>query len=228
MLIEKFIVPASELTDVGLQEIKMNKLGHFVVLVGKNGAGKTRILDKLIWCTKERNEYTKYSVSIIDANATVFGKPLTDSGLSDGQKVLIQFAVALHAPKGRLDNTVFIMVEPENHLHPSALIEFFDALGEVANNSQFWIATHSVPLLAYLAHKEPMSIWYVEDGKVSNAGKKPEQVLSGLLELGNEEQIGNLNAFTSLPAQYAAIRFAAECLLKPLVSEKRRRDPQVA
>jgi ABC-type cobalamin/Fe3+-siderophores transport system ATPase subunit len=228
MLIEKFIVPASELTDVGLQEIKMNKLGHFVVLVGKNGAGKTRILDKLIWCTKERNEYTKYSVSIIDANATVFGKPLTDSGLSDGQKVLIQFAVALHAQKGRLDNTVFIMVEPENHLHPSALIEFFDALGEVANNSQFWIATHSVPLLAYLAHKEPMSIWYVEDGKVSNAGKKPEQVLSGLLELGNEEQIGNLNAFTSLPAQYAAIRFAAECLLKPLVSEKRRRDPQVA
>jgi ABC-type cobalamin/Fe3+-siderophores transport system ATPase subunit len=225
MLIEKFIVPASELTDVGLQEIKMNKLGHFVVLVGKNGAGKTRILDKLIWCTKERNEYTKYSVSIIDANATVFGKPLTDSGLSDGQKVLIQFAVALHAQKGRLDNTVFIMVEPENHLHPSALIEFFDALGEVANNSQFWIATHSVPLLAYLAHKEPMSIWYVEDGKVSNAGKKPEQVLSGLLELGNEEQIGNLNAFTSLPAQYAAIRFAAECLL---VSEKRRRDPQVA
>jgi predicted ATPase len=166
MLIEKFIVPASELTDVGLQEIKMNKLGHFVVLVGKNGAGKTRILDKLIWCTKERNEYTKYSVSIIDANATVFGKPLTDSGLSDGQKVHIQFAVALHAQKGRLDNTVFIMVEPENHLHPSALIEF-----EVANNSQFWIATHSVPLLAYLAHKEPMSIWYVEDGKVSNAGK---------------------------------------------------------
>jgi predicted ATPase len=136
----------------------MNRLGHFVVLVGKNGAGKTRILDKLIWCTKQRNEYTKYSVSITDANATVFGKPLADSGLSDGQKVLIQFAVALHAQKGKLDNTVFIMDEPENHLHPSALVEFFDALGEVANNSQFWIATHSVPLLAYLVHKEPMSI----------------------------------------------------------------------
>ena len=39
----------------------------------------------------------------IDADATLFGKPLADAGLSDGQKILIQLAVALHAQKGKLD-----------------------------------------------------------------------------------------------------------------------------
>jgi hypothetical protein len=111
-------------------------------------------------------------------------------------------------------------------LHPSALIEFLDALELVAKNSQFWIATHSVPLLAHIAKKEPMSIWYVEDGQVTNAGSKPEQVLRGLL--GNEEQIENLNTFTSLPAQYASISYAADCLLEPRAVGGGEGDPQVA
>ena len=107
----------------------------------------------------------------IDGDATLFGKPLALANLSDGQKVLIQLAVALHAQNGKLDNTVFLLDEPENHLHPSALIEFLDALELVAPSAQFWIATHSVPLLAHIANKEPMAIWYVEDGAISNAGR---------------------------------------------------------
>ncbi|MDI1279638.1 class I SAM-dependent methyltransferase [Methylobacter sp.] len=71
-----------------------------------------------------------------------------------------------------------------------------------------------------------MSIWYVEDGKVSNAGSKPEQILRGLL--GNDEQIGNLNAFTSLPAQYAALNFSVECLTAPKTVAGGSEDPQVA
>ncbi len=368
MLIEKFIAPASELADVGLQSIEMSRLGRFVALTGKNGAGKSRVLAKLNMYTTQRNQYVGQHESLrqqvlnlqntissnpnhhsqtswkqqlennkralenaterifpatapslgvlrfvpkqlnltdprvqhksalmslydqaknpgldsfetrcfsyiqkvqdreweathqrashepaviqeakeeyaklvslielllktkinrsLDADATLFGKPLSDAGLSDGQKVLIQLAVALHAQKSGLSNTVFIMDEPENHLHPSALIEFLDALEQVAKNSQFWIATHSVPLLAHIARKEPMSIWYVEDGEVSNAGSKPEKVLRGLL--GDDEQIGNLNTFTSLPAQYAAISFAAECLIEPKTVGGGAGDPQVA
>ena len=369
MPINKFFVPANELTDVGLQEIKMLKLGCFVALAGKNGSGKSRILNKLDWYSGQRNDYTKDSANIdrniltyrerihnlpdddlsqanshgelnrlsnqrtiaseriisnitpafgvlhflpkklelvdsrqsskaslqgyydsaksstfehfhslcfsyiqkvqdrqlnvthpnnsfelsikqeavqeyenlnsllklllqaelgrtIDDDVTLFGKPLADTGLSDGQKVLIQLAVALHAQKGKLDNTVFILDEPENHLHPSVVIEFLEKLTDIAKSSQFWIATHSVPLLAYIAHKEPMSIWYVEDGKVSNAGSKPEQVLQGLL--GDDEQIGNLSAFTSLPAQFATVRFAMECLTNPKVSANGKGDHQVA
>ena len=369
MLIEKFVLPASELADVGLKPIEMNRLGRFVALTGKNGAGKSRVLTKLNECISQRNQHvgrheeirrnaqnnenainshpsdhpnrsgwkqqldelqrilaiaterifpitapvlgvlhfvpkqlgmadprnnnkarlqsdfnqarnpgidgfetrcfayiqmlqnrewevthqrSKHDTAVIleaqdeyerlvllieillkvkigrsiDADATIFNKPLADAGLSDGQKVLIQLAVALHAQNGKLDNTVLLLDEPENHLHPSALIEFLDALENVAKNSQFWIATHSVPLLAHIAQKEPMSIWYVEDGEVSNAGSKPEKVLRGLL--GNDEQIDNLNVFTSLPAQYAAISFAAECLIEPKVVGGGTGDKQVA
>lgn len=368
MLIDKLVIPASEMTEVGLQPIEMDRLGRFVALTGKNGAGKSRVLAKLSVCITQRNQYVgnlqsirenlinlqnaiksqpdsphqkewhrqlleaQRTISIatekifpvtapllgvlhfvpkelgladprqnhkaalkssfdhakqpgldgiqsycfsyiqltqnrewevthqraihdiadieaakdeyarlvslieillkakigrsIDADATIFNKPLAEAALSDGQKVLIQLAVALHAQNGKLDNTVFLLDEPENHLHPSALIEFLDALEQVAKNSQFWIATHSVPLLAHIANKEPMSIWYVEDGQVTNAGSKPEKVLRGLL--GNDEQIDNLNTFTSLPAQYAAISFAAECLTVPKVVGGGSGDPQVA
>lgn len=367
MLITKFIVPADEVADVGLQAINIDRLGKFVALTGKNGAGKSRILTKLnnyivqrnqffpqidaihqnlvahqnavktqpesphqaswrnsvvqyeqqlifatervfsttntlgvlpfvpkqlnltdakgfnknqlqqsaeqaknpglggfeslcfayIEKTQERNwnashqdaaqepseiaatkdSYTKLVALIeellktklgrsIDGDATLFNKPLALANLSDGQKVLIQLAVALHAQNGKLDNTVFLLDEPENHLHPSALIEFLDALEKVAPSAQFWIATHSVPLLAHIANKEPMSIWYVEEGAISNAGSKPEKVLHGLL--GDDAQIANLNNFSSLPAQYAALTFAAESLFPPKTVGGGVGDPQVA
>ncbi len=162
----------------------------------------------------------------IDGDATLFNKPLAQTNLSDGQKVLIQLAVALHAQNGKLENTVFLLDEPENHLHPSALIEFLDALEQVAPNAQFWIATHSVPLLAHIANKEPMSIFYVEDGAIERGGNKPEKVLRGLL--GNDAQIANLNKFSSLPAQYAALTYAAESLFPPKTVGGGVGDPQVA
>lgn len=369
MLIEKFTLSAEKLTNVGLKPIEMTRLGHFVALTGKNGAGKSRILNALESYVQQRNgvvgnmsniersiqelenaiklhppenpnqtswklglehslsqkiiatsilfpqintplgvlkfvpkklelvdsrghnklilqnhfkstreelglanfetkcfsyiqqvqerwwnathqlaanessakqeaevEYERLQTLIqqflktkiarsIDGDATLFDKTLAEAGLSDGQKVLIQLAVALHAQNKNLDNTVFVMDEPENHLHPSALIEFLEAIREIAQNSQFWIATHSVPLLAYIAHQEPMSIWYVEDGEVKNAGSKPEKVLEGLL--GGDEQIGYLKAFTSLPAQFAALTFASECLLPPKTVEYGKNDSQI-
>lgn len=368
MLIKKFIAPAEELSDVGLQAISMDRLGKFVALTGKNGAGKSRVLTKLKSYIDERNQYypqinqlrrhivgyqnaldnspaespdhiqwrkemldTEQKLKVateriftdqitfsvhafvpkqlnledaknfnknqmqsfaeqakspglnnfnsfcfayiertqernwnvthpdteletseiervkasyeklitlikqllktrlgrsLDGDPTLFSKSLAQANLSDGQKVLIQLAVALHAQDSKLDNTVFLLDEPENHLHPSALIEFLDTLEVVAPNAQFWIATHSVPLLAHIASKEPMSIWYVEEGAISNAGSKPEKVLHGLL--GNDEQIAHLNNFTSLPAQYAALTFAAESLFPPKTIGGGEGDPQIA
>lgn len=352
MIIDKFFVPSDESLASGLAQIEMKKLGKFVALTGKNGAGKTRVLSQLLQCISNRNAHAPslgaYKESIashlhainqhpedhesqpawkqhivnqeklialatervfsgkletmspipfvlkqlnlidsrshnkhtllgqfnaaknpgingfenfcfsfiqrvqdrewvashqratqnetekndakndyeklvaiielllktkldrsLDEDATLFGKPLAEAGLSDGQKVLIQLAVALHAQNKSLKNSIFILDEPENHLHPSVLIEFLDALSSVAENSQFWIATHSVPLLAHIAQTEPASIWYVEDGNVSNAGTNPLKVLRGLL--GDDNKIAALNNFTSLPAQFAAINHAIEC-----------------
>lgn len=368
MLIQQFHVPSDELTDVGLCEIKMTRLGRFVALAGRNGAGKSRILNKLEffvgtrqnslselgsiqneirelekaigsypshegipnWKTrlseqKRRLANATERITPLDASAGLkavpfvpknlalqdprqhaakelltrfkkakspgligaegnclfyvqqlqnrwwnashqnysgtsseresainayasfqniterllgtklgrnvdgepifFGKPVADAGLSDGQKVILQLCVALHAQHSELDNSVFLLDEPENHLHPSAAIELLTSLYQATAKSQIWIATHSIPLLAYVASVDPMSLWYVEDGAVSNAGRHPGKVLGSLL--GNDERIGQLHAFTGLPAQLAAINYATDSLFPPSVVGGGENDPQV-
>ncbi|WP_164705223.1 AAA family ATPase, partial [Pseudomonas viridiflava] len=106
----------------------------------------------------------------------LFGKAIADARLSEGQKVLLQLCVALHAQGANLDNTVLLLDEPENHLHPSAVIEVLDALYAATTTSQIWIATHSVPLLAYMTSIDPMCLWYVSGGGVEHAVRRPEVV----------------------------------------------------
>lgn len=57
MLITKFVAPADEMADIGLQAISMDRLGKFIALTGKNGAGKSRILTKLNHYILQRNQY---------------------------------------------------------------------------------------------------------------------------------------------------------------------------
>lgn len=367
-LITKFVAPASEVADLGLKEIQMARLGRFVALAGKNGAGKSRILTKLEFYVDARSrglphvsqtreqiaaytqairtrpddpelsnwkntliglnnqidlihgrvfsdesltklkavrfvpkqlnlqdprhhatkeliarfaqakipglrgsensclfyvrqlqerwwnashpqfdgtqevklaavaEYESFQETVqrllrerltrnVDGEPTLFGKPISDAGLSDGQKVILQLCVALHAQRSEFDNTVFILDEPENHLHPSAAIELLESLYLGTEQSQIWIATHSIPLLAYVASIEPMALWFVEDGAVANSGRYPKKVLDSLL--GSDERIGQLNAFTGLPAQLAAIKYASESLFPPQVTHNGEGDPQV-
>ncbi len=161
----------------------------------------------------------------IDGEPTLFGKPISDSGLSDGEKIILQLCTALHSQRSDFDNTVFILDEPENHLHPSAAIDLLDSLYKATGNSQIWIATHSIPLLAYVSGIDPMALWYVEDGAAYHAGRQPEKVLATLL--GTDERINQLNAFTGLPAQLATINYASESLLPPKVIDGGANDPQV-
>lgn len=368
MLIKKFFAPTNEVSDLGLKEINMSRLGRFVALAGKNGAGKSRILNKLefyagayangksqlsmwqeglknnntaltnnptsphstgwkdaiesyqnqiVWATerilteggiefkairfvpKELNlqdprshasrelvsrysqaksiglngyeqhclfyiqqlqarwwnashqlfsgsteekaealqEYEGFQTLIqrmlgtrvernLDGEPTLFGKPIPDTGLSDGQKVILQLCVALHAQHSQLENIVFLLDEPENHLHPSAAIDLLKSLYETTSSSQIWVATHSISLLAYIASIEPTSLWYVNEGSVRNAGRHPEIVLDSLL--GDDERIGQLNSFTSLPAQLAAINYATESLSPPKVIAGGENDPQIS
>lgn len=161
----------------------------------------------------------------VDGEPTLFGRPIPEAGLSDGQKVILQLCVALHAQGSALENTVFLLDEPENHLHPSAVIDVIKILYESTKASQIWIATHSVPLLAYIASEDAMAIWYVNDGTVTNSGRHPEIVLNSLL--GGAERIGQLNSFTGLPAQLAALNYAVDSLLPPKVLRDGSGDDQV-
>lgn len=156
-----------------------------------------------------------------DGEVTLFGKPIANAQLSDGQIILLQLCVAIYAQGAKISDYILVMDEPENHLHPSAVIEMIDKIRELNPEGQIWIATHSIALLS---HFDPSCIWYVKDGSVSYSGRKPEQVLEGLL--GNEENIQRLHSFIDLPDEFAANRFAFECLLPPGVVESDSSDPQ--
>lgn len=172
------------------------------------------LIDKILGLSIEREKTIK-------GDTTINGLPLHNNNFSDGQKILLQFCVALHAQGASLDNLILFMDEPENHLHPSVIIEVIDKIKECMPNGQIWIATHSIPLLARF---DPSSIFFVEDGNVRHAGKIPEKVLGSLL--GNDENISKLQDFIGLPAQLATSRYAFECLLEPAVVETASTDPQ--
>lgn len=156
-----------------------------------------------------------------DGETTLFGFQMGQANLSDGQKILLKFCIAIYSQQTALKDLILVMDEPENPLHPSVIIETIERIRECVTNGQIWIATHSIPLLA---HFDPLFIWYVENNKITHAGKTPEKVLQSLL--GDENEIARLQDFISLPAQYATNSFAAECLLEPTVIITGSTDPQ--
>lgn len=161
----------------------------------------------------------------IEGATALFGKPLAQASLSDGQKVLLQLAVALHAQSENADQLLFLD-EPENHLHPAALIEVLDRIRTGLPHIQLWIATHSVPLLAHLYALDPSCIWYVQGGSVAFAGKRTEEVLGSLL--GSDVERSRLLQFLELPHQIATLTFATQCLTNPSVAPLRSSDSQVS
>lgn len=177
-----------------------------------------RFNDLLFILLGERVERSK-------AGPLLFSMPIFASGLSDGQKIILQLVTAIHAQDANLNNTVFILDELENHLHPSAAIEVLERISAAAPNAQIWLATHSIPLLAHIVSADPMALWYMEKGKISHAGRHPERVLRSLL--GDDNRIGQLNNFTALPAQLAMVNYAVESLMPPGVVPAEDNDPQL-
>lgn len=157
----------------------------------------------------------------IDDSCTIFGLKLGESKLSAGQKILLQLCVAIHAQGATLDSLILILDEPENHLHPAALIDFVMEVLALMKNGQVWIATHSISLLSQL---ETSSIWYMEENKVTYSGRTPEKVLNGLL--GDDERKGKLRDFIGLPDALAAVQFAYQCLFIPNATTTEVEDDQ--
>lgn len=159
-----------------------------------------------------------------DGEALLYGLPIGKVPLSDGQKVLLQLAVAVH-PITSSDDFVLILDEPENHLHPSALISVLGQIEAVLPQAQLWIATHSVPLISHFYSRDPTSLHYVVDGGIENTARNPIRVLVGLL--GDETEQSKLLNFVDLPHKLALAQFAAECLTPPLVASHAPKDPQL-
>ncbi len=160
----------------------------------------------------------------INGAAELYGRKIGEAKLSDGQKILLQFCVALHAQGTQLSDVILFMDEPENHLHPSILTETLERIRKNVTNGQIWIATHSVPLIGHFFDDEDTSVLYMEDGNVSYAGRKPEKVLEGLL--GKEEERAKIASLLNAPAQFALEQYSYECLFVPKTVETDSKDPQ--
>ncbi|MBN1607477.1 MAG: AAA family ATPase [Polyangiaceae bacterium] len=159
----------------------------------------------------------------LNQEPNLFGRPIPECKLSEGQCMLLQTAVLLHAQSTKLEDLVLLVDEPECHLHPSAVVDAVQRIRDASRLGQIWIATHSVPLLATVP---PESIWFVHDGEASWAGRRTESVLDGLL--GGSEGREQIAEFLRLPAQLASIRFAAQCLIPPGTVNTGPDDPQAA
>lgn len=161
----------------------------------------------------------------LDGTLTMYGKNIARAELSSGQKIALQLIAALHAQADELGPSVLVLDEPENHLHPAALVHLLSRIRKNAPDVQIWIATHSIPLLAYINSIQPSAIWGVDDGKAEFAGRKAEDVIKSLL--GNDENIGHLTSFLSLPYHLASNNYAYQCLLPPEVVYTGQADSQL-
>ena len=70
----------------------------------------------------------------IDDEATLFDFPMGKSNLSDGQKILLQFCLAIYSQEESLKDLILVLDEPENHLHPSVIIETIEKIQKCVNN----------------------------------------------------------------------------------------------
>jgi predicted ATPase/SAM-dependent methyltransferase len=158
------------------------------------------------------------SLKRVGGKPVLFDKPIAQALLSEGQKLLLQWCTALHAQGSKLSELILLMDEPENHIHPEAMISTIDRIIEANNKGQIWIATHSVPLIAaiYKKYAADVSLYFMDNGAISYASEKPEKVLNSLM--GGEQNIEALREFIDLPEIFATNRFAAQCLLPPDVN----------
>ena len=141
----------------------------------------------------------------------LFGHHIFDAKLSDGQKVLLQLAVQIHAQADSMDDVIILLDEPENHLHPQACIDFIIKVRSLIPDNQLWISTHSIPILSFFF--EESTLLFVNDGNVKYRGSAPEEVFKSLL--GDDERVQKLRDFLGLPSEYAMLKYAKECLLSP-------------
>jgi len=151
----------------------------------------------------------------------LFDMPVGEAQLSEGQKVLLQIALSVFFQDGTRDGLVLLLDEPENHLHPQALLDVVSRIRSACPNAQVWIATHSVHLLA---HFDSSGIWFVDGGGVEFSGDNASRVLDSLI--GGEDGAEELADFLALPTKVAISNFAAECLLSPGVVDTGLADPQ--
>lgn len=168
----------------------------------------------------------QYKLHRSQEGAVFFDRPVNGNELSPGQKYLLRMAVALYVNQEQ-PNLILLLDEPETHLHPNALIEFYEKLREKFPSSQIWVATHSIALIAHIEqnYEATSSIFFFENGGVHRLRSNSEPLIKGLV--GGEKNWETYFHFLVRPDIFASNLFAIECLTSPgVVPGKKTKDSQ--
>lgn len=155
----------------------------------------------------------------------LFNREAEGARLSPGQQYLLRIAVACY--QNRNDTRmIFLLDEPELHLHPKAQVELIQALRVKFPESQFWICTHSLTLISYLTVAErDTTVLYMQNGQTDLFRSNSSSILEGLI--GAEENRFAIRQLLATPDEYACNKFAVECKTKPEVLDAADgKDPQ--
>lgn len=154
----------------------------------------------------------------------LFDRPFSVNELSEGQLILLGWAIAINQQSDQLSDSILLIDEPETHLHADMCIETLERLQTqlLGEHGQMWVATHCP---AIIAHYGVQRLYYVKDGTIEHAGAgRIEQVMDSIL--GGKDGREKL-ATALLDAEHVAFStFAAQCVLPPMVAEHRDGDPQ--
>lgn len=171
------------------------------------------------------SEIAGMQLGILEGHARIDNRRVDSTTFSDGQMALLRLAVLIHSQALGDAPVPIILDEPEQHLHPSRLVQLIDALRIHLPRAQLWIATHSLALTAHVASIEPRAVWFGSDGYFERAGLTQEKVVNGLL--GGPMGAEQISDFCTRADQFAACSFSADCLFPPATVNYKSGDPQI-
>ncbi|MFZ7134128.1 MAG: AAA family ATPase [Eubacteriales bacterium] len=194
---------------------------HSEVLKIKSGEYNNTDNDFVLECYREINVYLQRflgsNYKVLNDKIVMFDNQ-TIENLSLGQKLLLRYAVLLVFYKKEMEESIFIVDEPETHLHPKVVVELLCELKELVG--QLWIATHNVSILAYFQDE---NFIYIEDSILRTDGRIKTDVLSELV--GRDSDL--LANFIEKPFFQGFLDYNFECLFQPLAIPVKKNDPQI-
>lgn len=141
---------------------------------------------------------------------------------SPGELMIFYMSIFISLQKTNKNKRVLILDEPEEHLHPNALLKFINNVKELNYFKYIWIATHSVFILSSVNFE---NIVYLSKGEIQiKKSTIYQQICDELIgkEFENSKQfIGNLS-------QWQYCEYITECFENPeVIDTVNPNDPQV-